>query len=325
MRLPYSVPDGLHRLAATRDGAAWLERVPHLLDRAQSRWRIDVGPPFWAGSAGWTALARRHGESAWTLVLKIAFPHPEGAGEADALLHWHGHGAPRLVEVDVEEWMLLMAAVRPGTAMSAGIWPPDRALRSGARVLADLHSVPLPAQHPFGDLAATVTWWRGLVAERAGAQEWAGADLDLVARWHELVTELLTTSTRQVLLHGDANPGNLLAGEEDHRVRWFAIDPKPVVGDPAFDPWPLIEQVDPNPFERVDTPEVLAERSRAVAGILNVPAWRIAGWSFARRVESALWLGSLVPQAEQPTRRLELLMEWQRAHAWDRAIEVLAD
>ena len=34
------------------------------------------------------------------------------------------------------------------------------------------------------------------------------------------------------LLHGDLHPGNVLAAR---RRPWLAIDPKPVVGDPAFD------------------------------------------------------------------------------------------
>ena len=47
---------------------------------------------------------------------------------------------------------------------------------------------------------------------------------------------------RQVLLHGDLNPTNVLAAE---REPWLAIDPKPMVGDAAYDGSRLVAQPDP--------------------------------------------------------------------------------
>lgn len=314
--MQFSLPEGLTRLSQTDDGAAWLSRVPQLVERARDRWSLDVGPPFSAGSASWTALARPSGEIDWSLVLKIAYPHREAAAEADGLLHWHGHGAPRLVDVEPQDWALLMAAVRPGTAMAAGLWPAAQALRAGARVLAQLHAVPIVEPHPFENLAQTVAWWRDLVARRSVEQTWAPVDHELVSTWHEVLDQLMGAPSRKVLLHGDANPGNLLAAEDGHRVQWFAIDPKPVVGDPAFDPWPLLEQVDPNPFESADPAGELLERTALVAGVIDVPAWRVAGWSLVRRVESALWIGSITPERERVAARRGLGIEWDWARIW---------
>jgi streptomycin 6-kinase len=53
-----------------------------------------------------------------------------------------------------------------------------------------------------------------------------------------LLRELPPTAGRRVLLHGDFNPGNVLAGRTG---TWVAIDPKPMIGDPAYDLWPLLE------------------------------------------------------------------------------------
>ncbi len=85
-----------------------------------------------------------------------------------------------------------------------------------------------------------------------------------------------------MLLHGDFNPGNVLSAGD----RWLAIDPKPMVGDPAYDPWPLLEQID-DPFQYPRA--VLRDRVRVVAGELDLDAQRIVDWSIARRVETALW------------------------------------
>ena len=88
-----------------------------------------------------------------------------------------------------------------------------------------------------------------------------------------------------VVVHGDLNPGNVLRSAG---AGWLAIDPKPLLGDPAFDPWPLLEQVD-DPFRSADPCAVLTGRTRVVAHELDLDPGRIAAWGLARSVESALW------------------------------------
>jgi streptomycin 6-kinase len=53
----------------------------------------------------------------------------------------------------------------------------------------------------------------------------------------DLVPADLPSASRRVLLHGDFNPGNVLSWGDG---RWAVIDPKPMIGDPAYDPWPLV-------------------------------------------------------------------------------------
>lgn len=45
---------------------------------------------------------------------------------------------------------------------------------------------------------------------------------------------------REGLAHGDFNPGNILRDDSGGAAGWIAIDPKAVIGDLAWDPWPLI-------------------------------------------------------------------------------------
>lgn len=308
----------LAHLAGTADGAAWLERLPRLLRRAEDRWHLELGPRFTAGSASWTTLARRRGDSGWPLVLKVSFPHPEAAAEADALLHWHGHGAPRLVDIEAEDWALLMHAVRPGTPLATSWWPEREALAAGTDVLGALHAVPLPAEHPFEDLHQTLAHWSALVIQRARTQAWAEVDLALVDAWHTTLAALTSTPGPAVLLHGDANPGNILAGED----RWYAIDPKPLVGDAAFDPWPLLEQVAPDPFAAPEVAATLAARCAVVGSSLNLAANRVAAWSFVRSLESVLWLAATTPTHRRADTLPELRRGWRHARAWREAMRI---
>ncbi|HEY5062631.1 MAG TPA: aminoglycoside phosphotransferase family protein [Gemmatimonadaceae bacterium] len=57
-------------------------------------------------------------------------------------------------------------------------------------------------------------------------------DPALVQAGLELVAELPATAEQLVVLFTDLHAGNVLRAE---RAPWLAIDPKPFVGDPAYD------------------------------------------------------------------------------------------
>jgi streptomycin 6-kinase len=89
----------------------------------------------------------------------------------------------------------------------------DEATRAVAGVLRRLHLEP-PDGHPFLRLAD---------AARAWAEERPAI--------HRVVEDLLADPAPQLLLHQDLHAGNVLRAGDG----WVAIDPKPLVGDPAFD------------------------------------------------------------------------------------------
>jgi streptomycin 6-kinase len=71
-----------------------------------------------------------------------------------------------------------------------------------------------------------------------------------------------------VLLHGDLHPGNVLDGGAGRGL--VAIDPRPCVGDPAFD---AVDWV----FHRAD-PDEWAPRARALATAIGCDADRLWRW-----------------------------------------------
>jgi streptomycin 6-kinase len=151
-------------------------------------------------------------------------------------------------------------------------------------VLRQLWDAPPPPTGIIEDLAAVTTEWAELVDERM-ARIKPGYDAGLVAEGTRLLRELPGSASRRVLLHGDFNPGNVLSCGDR---RWTAIDPKPMIGDPAYDPWPLLEQVD-DPFAYADPMHALRSRLNLIADQLALDAHRIVMWAVARRVETALW------------------------------------
>jgi len=82
-----------------------------------------------------------------------------------------------------------------------------------------------------------------------------------------------------VLLCTDLHGDNILAAQ---RAPWLAIDPKPYVGDPAYD----VLQHMLNCEDRLAAhPAALAAR---MAGLAGVDAGRVRLWLFARSVQESI-------------------------------------
>jgi streptomycin 6-kinase len=291
---PVVVPPWLRAARETSaDGISWLGRLPELIGAACDRWRLEVsGPPYEGGVCGWVApVSRADGSPA---VLKVTWPHPEAAQEPAALRYWAGRGAIQVLEDDRATWTMLLEACRPGTPLRDAGLPVERGLEIGANLLNALwgDGARLPPGHDFDSMAETCDRWADVAAGRARHHgkvlAGLGVDPGVLDLGIQLLRSLPRSSDRQVLVHGDFNPGNLLAAE---RSPFLAIDPKPLVGDPAYDPWQLVAQLG-WPFRREDAASLVWERIRRLADLLDLAPERIAAWGVARDVEGGLWATS---------------------------------
>ncbi|GAB3206957.1 streptomycin 6-kinase [Marinactinospora thermotolerans DSM 45154] len=267
-------------VATLPGGPAWLAELPALLERLCAEWGLRPDRPFDGGSCSWTApVTTAEGGRA---VIKVPFPHREARGEATGLRLWDGAGAVRLYRADEDSGALLIELCAPGDPLSDAGGRPEETLTAGAATLRSLweHA---PGERPglerIDDVAAE---WAPLLRERAHRHRGL-LDGALAEHAAGLLETLPATAARRVVVHGDFNPGNVLRAR---RAPWLAIDPKPMSGDPCYDPWPLLMQIDP-PMGAADPGRRLRSRLALVADVLGQPAERIAAWAFARSTESA--------------------------------------
>ena len=248
-----------------------LDRVEELRDH----WGLALGPPYAAGAGGYAAPAEL--SDGTPAVLKLIHPHRESEHEADALIRWDGDGAVRLLDRTDDGWAVLIERCEPGTPLSAA--GPETAL---AVLIGLLPRLWVPAGPPFHTLAEEAGWWVGYLA---GEWEAAGRPFErrLVDAAVEALTELAPTQGQQVLLHQDLHGDNVLAAT---REPWLAIDPKPYVGDPAYD---VTQHIFNGVFIEDADAGVLAAR---MARLLDLDLDRVLRWLFARAVEaSPYWDG----------------------------------
>jgi streptomycin 6-kinase len=247
---------------------AWMSRLPFLLRQLEVQWSLRLGDPFdHAGSCSWVAPATRaNGESA---VLKLAMPHMEGQDEILGLRFWDGNSTVKLLEADLESGAMLLERCLPGTTLHS-----EPEIRQDEVVTILLRRIwnhtrsasDLPGFRP---LSLMVELWSGETI----AQRHLWPDAELVNEGLCVFEELARPALTDVLLATDLHAGNVLRSQ---REPWLVIDPKPFVGDRAYDPVQHLMNCETrlhrDPIELV----------RRVADLAEVDAERLRLWTFAR-------------------------------------------
>ncbi len=263
------VPEGLQWLASLPGGSAWLSKLPQLVVGCVRDWRLTVHAPIQPGSVSWVAHAEL--PDGTPAILKLSFPDEETRHEPDALSLWAGRGAVRLYEYDRARHAMLLERCLPG-AQLWGIPDEDAANRIAADILRRLWRAP-PAAAPFGSLAhGARRWSRELPARyRRHGRPFARRLLDEA---RSLCAELAASQPEAVVCHQDFHGGNVLSAEG----RWLAIDPKPLVGERAFDLASLLRDRRDQLLSAPAPQRVIRRRLDLLSSELGVERERARGW-----------------------------------------------
>lgn len=266
------IPESLDWWRGEPGGPMWLARLPRLVEECALHWELRVGAPIEPSHVSLVmAVELLEGTPA---VLKLNFPDPESEREADALAHWNGDGAVRLLAQDHERRALLVELCEPGSTL----WElPDEeeANRVAAGVLRRLWR-PAPQEHQFRLLADEAARWAAELPQRweRDGRPYDHALLDEAAGF---LREAGPAQGQPVVLHQDFHGGNVLRAT---REPWLAIDPKPLVGEREFDTASLLRDrradlvLDPGAERRV-------RRLDQFSAELGLDRERMRGWGVA--------------------------------------------
>ena len=101
----------------------------------------------------------------------------------------------------------------------------------------------------------------------------------------DLYKELAKSQKGLVLLHGDLHHDNILF---DKAKAWLAIDPKGVVGEPAFEAAAFLR----NPMTRLDEvskPDIVRARVDKICSLTGWDRARVYAWAYCQNFLSAVW------------------------------------
>ena len=274
--LPKNLADAVRR-EGTGGLREWMVELPKVIGDLSERWSLRLGEPYQpGGQCSWVAPARNPlGDD---LVLKVGWRHTEAAHEADALDLWNGHGAVRLYAAcDFGQTSaLLLERCVPGTPLGEVRPEPEQDVVV-AELLRQLWRQP-PDGHRFRPLQVMCEQWAGEFEQRFERFP-DGIDPGLAREGMAMFRSLPAMADRHVVLCTDLHGENALAAR---RAPWLVIDPKPYVGDPAYDP--LQHMLNCEGRLGAD-PAGLARR---MAALLDLDADRLQMWLFARCVQESI-------------------------------------
>jgi streptomycin 6-kinase len=252
--------------------AAWRRGLAERLRQAEARWSLVLEGPLADGETPARAFAVRRRADGVPAVLKLAPPGQALEAEAMALTTFAGRGAARLLAADLSAGALLIERLAPGTPLRRLAAHDDEAATlAAAGVITALRRPP-----PRGAvLAEAAGWVRAL--DRA-LQAPGPLPRAMLARAAGLMRNLAANAPPPVLLHGDLHAGNIL---RDGAAGWRAVDPKGLVGDPAFEAAAFLRDT-PDPVRTAHRVALLAETT-------GLPRERIAAWGYAGAALAAAW------------------------------------
>jgi streptomycin 6-kinase len=276
---PPALPPGL--LASPAQGPTWqpwLDALPRSLADLMADWALTPDGPAAHGRCA-LVLPVRDADFR-PAALKLTWPHEQAEHEHLALQHWHGDGSVLLLRADPHRWAMLLERA---TARDLSTVDDVRACGIAAGLLSRLHR---PAPPQLRRLSQAVAGWSGRLAALPRSAPLPRRLVDqAVVLGRALASDPRTDG---MLVHTDAHYGNVLAAE---REPWLAIDPKPLSGDPHYEPAPLLWNrwpeiaADPSGVRRA-----VRRRLDATVDGLGLDPDRARDWVVVRQMCNALWV-----------------------------------
>jgi streptomycin 6-kinase len=258
------------------DWARWLDTLPRLFAEVLADWELTRdGDDLWHGFCSLVApVVTADGTPA---VLKVSFDgDDESVHEALALQHWQGDGVVRLLRADPRRRALLLERLHRRDLTD--LWDVE-ACEVVAGLYPRIHRPTLP------QLATVTSFVERWLAALAGQPR----DIPIP---HRMVQQALSLGRDLVadpasvgrIIHGDLHYENVLAAD---REPWLVIDPKPMSGDPHYEPAPMLW----NRFDELadDVRAGVRRRFHTLVDSAGLDEDRARDWVIVRMVLNANW------------------------------------
>ncbi len=290
--MPVTIPPGLlSQRELGEDWSRWLDRLPRLTEDLLAEWELT---PSGLPLHGYCSLVVPvTGPDGVAAGLKVTFDgDDESLHEGLALQHWGGRGAVRLLRADPRRRALLLGWL-PGSDL-ADTWDVE-----ACEVVGGLYErLHIPALPQLATVASYVERWLRELDD-------LGRDLPIPRRYVDQALTLgpdLLADSRAVVVHGDLHYANVMAAESGE---WLAIDPKPMSGDPHYEPAPMLwNRMDElsGPLAVGSVRDGLRRRFHALVDAGGLDEDRARDWVVVRMVVNAGWT---VQDARREDRRLD--------------------
>jgi streptomycin 6-kinase len=268
----------------------WLERLPALTSGFLDAWELTVDGAAMHGFCSLVLpVTTTDGKRA---VLKVHWDgDDESEHEALALQHWAGNGTVRLYRAEPRRFALLLERLH--TTDLSSIDDID-----ACEIVAGLYPrIHVPALPQLRTITSYVERWLDSLAQlpkdgpipRRLVEQTLSLGRDLVAD---------PASTGRII-HGDLHDENVLASD---REPWLVIDPKPMSGDPHYEPAPMLWNRWDELVATGDVRIAIRRRFHTLVDVAGLDEARARDWVIVRMILNANWA---IEDAERVDRDLD--------------------
>jgi streptomycin 6-kinase len=254
-------------------GQTWLNALPTLIEQATAQFKLShlkVVPNLTCN------LVFSGFQEQTPIILKLSMNHHNLSKEAFALKCFASFGAVNVLAED--NGLLLMQHAIPGTSLKNHFPSQDKeAVQITCNLIKKLHQASIPKDHNFPHIK---DWLAALDNNH-------DIETRLLIKARILRDKLLKSANADVLLHGDLHHDNILK----HDDNWIVIDPKGIIGDPAYEIGAFIRNPIPELINQENAVRMIQERINLFAAGLNLAPERIAAWCFVQTI--LVWIWSL--------------------------------
>lgn len=254
-----------------KKGSKWLGNLPLLVEGLEKKYGLTNLKPFENLTFNYVLSGF---QGAQPVVLKLGLDHDALKREALTLKAFAGFGAVTML-LENDGVLLLERAVSGVSLKSCFPERDNDAIQIIGECLKTLHQAPIPEDY---NLPHIKDWLRVLDND-------LDIPTDTLHKARRLRDELIASSAKPVLLHGDLHHDNLLRNGNG----WAVIDPKGVVGEPAYELAAFIRNPVPDLLEHHNALNIIDNRITQFANIFQLSRQRITDWCYVQAVLAWAW------------------------------------
>lgn len=256
-------------------GNVWLERLPTYVAQLAQELALTDLRPLQNLSYNYLLLGKQQDQE---VVLKLSINEHELNREAAALQIYAGSGAVQLLAQ--QPGALLLQRALPGTPLST-YFPnhEDVAAEITVSLIQKLHNIPISYEYPFPALTNMLD-----VLD----QDWP-IPQEILKKARNLREHLESTTKHVLLLHGDLHQDNMI----QHDNQWLIIDPKGIIGDPAYEVAIYlcnpINKMFASSYSPTLIKTLMSRRIKFFAQRLAIEEQRLYDWGLLRAIMGWIW------------------------------------
>lgn len=259
-------------------GKLWLESLPQIINTISEKWHLKDIKLMSNLSYNYVACANNT-KTNQNVVLKIGYSRQEIENEKNALVMYNGRSIVKLLNYDLYSNALLLEYVESSKTLKNLFQDDDEA---SVKIISNIMQNLYKAKIDKTVQIPTVSDW---LKELYNYKTYSISE-NYFLKAQELATHLILTQDTQVLLHGDLHHDNILLNEYND---WLAIDPKGLLGEPAYELGAFIRNPIPALLNQTNAKKIIVKRIKLFSEILNLDKQRIKDWSYVQAVLCVCW------------------------------------